>query len=307
MKITRREAIIDIVLLSLSGIFLDGCGKKRSEVLLKNPDKRVTDYPGYVVQVYGEDPYRITKKAIDLLGGMKTFVKKGEKVLIKPNIGFNRPSYFGSDTNPMVVKAVAEEVLKVGPSQVIVADYTLYNPKSCYKRSGIYDALRGLDVEVKYVSQFDFVKVDIGGKFIKEWEIYRYFLDVDRVINVPVLKQHSLAGLSMAMKNLMGVIGGKRSYFHRDLSNALADLNSFLHPTLNILDCYRVIVKNGPQGGGIKDTVLKKSVIAGVDVLSVDFYGALLMGYGGNLPGYVIEGKRRNLGELDRELKTVEI
>lgn len=307
MKITRREAIIDIGLLSISGVLLSGCNENKGVKALSNPDKRTSNYPEYVVQIFGDDPYKMTKKAIDALGGMRNFVKEGETVLVKPNIGFNRSPLQAADTNPMVVKAVVEEVLKINPKKVIVADYSLYNPKSCYERSGLYDALKGLDVDLKYISQFDFEKRDLNGKYIKEWGICKYFLEADRVINVPVLKQHSLAKLSMGMKNLMGMIGGKRSYYHHDIDTALVDLNLFLRPTLNILDCYRVIFRNGPQGGGLKDVVEKKSLIAGVDVLSVDFYGALLLGYGDNLPGYLKQGEERKLGILKRELKTFKI
>jgi uncharacterized protein (DUF362 family) len=172
----------------------------------------------------GPDPASIARAAVEALGGMGRFVKKGEVVVVKPNIAWDRRPEQAANTNPEVVAEVVRMCLEAGAGKVKVLDRTCNDPRRCYVQSGIAEALKPLDVELRHIDERRFRKVMIGGRAIKEWPLYSEVLDSDRLINMPIAKHHGLARLTMAIKNWMGVMGGRRSAIHQKLDQALADL-----------------------------------------------------------------------------------
>lgn len=87
---------------------------------------------------------------------------------------------------------------------------------------------------------------------MQRWSFYQPALDADRLINLPVAKHHSISRLTVGMKNIMGVIGGNRGTLHRNIAEALVDINLVIHSDLTIVDATRILIANGPQGGGLK-------------------------------------------------------
>ena len=175
----------------------------------------------------GGDPAQITRNAINALGGMKRFVKPGNTVVVKPNMGWDRAPELAANTNPLVVRAVVEECLRAGAKKVKVFDRTCNDERRCYQNSGIEAALKGLKgVEVKYLEEERYKKVVLNGKALKEWDLYGEALSADVYINVPVLKHHGLSRLTIGMKNVMGIMGGNRGSIHKNIDVALADINT---------------------------------------------------------------------------------
>lgn len=252
-----------------------------------------------LVVVEGDSPSAITREAIAALGGMKRFVARGDKVMIKPNIGWDRTPELAACTNPEVVRTLVELCFEVGAKEVTVMDNTTNQAQRCYARSGIAEAAKAAGAKVPFVNPFRLKKMALGGEWLKEWEVYTDFVEADKLINVPIAKHHSLSRLTMGMKNWLGAIGGSRNQLHQRLDEAMVDLAAFFKPELTVLDAFRILVRNGPQGGRVSDTRLQKTVAASADPVAVDTFGATLFDLRpGDLP-YLEMARQRGLGQTD--------
>lgn len=251
--------------------------------------------------VEGESPYAITKEAVAMLGGMKRFVGKGDKVVIKPNIGWDRTPEMAACTNPEVVKALVELVLEAGAKKAVVIDNTTNQAKRCYVRSGIQEAVKQAGGDMLFVDDYRVKKMALKGAWIKEWEIVLDVIEADKIINVPIAKHHSLCRLTLGMKNWLGATGGARNQFHQGLDKAVVDLAAFFKPQLTVLDAYRILVRNGPQGGRVSDTELVKTVVAGTDPVAVDAMAASFFGVAPRELPYLGFARDRGLGEFELE------
>lgn len=249
------------------------------------------------------DYVNATVTAIQALGGMSIFVPRGSEVVVKPNIGWDRTVQQGANTHPLVVKAVIMMCLEAGARKVTVFDRTCNDARRSYKNSGIAGMISALgDRRAK----LDFVRPGLfrktpfpDGRVVKEWPLYEPALNADVLINIPVAKHHSISRLTLAMKNLMGLLGGNRGVFHSGIDQKLADLTSVLRPDLNILDATRILLRNGPSGGRLEDVRVLDRVAASTDPVLVDAYGSTLFGFvPSDLPS-VRAGFRHGLGEMD--------
>ncbi len=256
--------------------------------------------PVKLAMVEAETPAAATREAVAVLGGISRFVAKGDRVVLKPNIGWDRTPEMAACTNPEVVKTLVEMCLQAGARKVTVIDNTTNQAKRCYVRSGIQEAARQAGADVPFFDeQYRVKKMPIGGEWLKEWEIGLDVVEADKVINVPIAKHHSLCRLTMGMKNWLGAVGGARNQLHQKLDEAMVDLAAFFKPTLTVLDAWRVLARNGPQGGRASDTKLVKTVIAGIDPVAVDSAGASLLEVRPEELAYLGIAKRRGLGEFD--------
>ena len=247
----------------------------------------------------GLSPAKITTAAIDAIGGIKKFISRGDVVIIKPNIGWDRLPEHAANTNPEVVAAVVRLCLEAGAKKVRIFDRTVNDPRRCYVQSGIADAVKTAGGELSYVDERKFKDIKINGQVLKEWPLYTEIFEADKIINIPIAKHHGLSSITMAMKNWMGVMGGLRKQIHQKLDESLVDLSQVIKPTLTILDAVRILVNNGPSGGDIKDVRTLNTVIAGVDQVAVDSFGATLFGMKGSDLGYVKIADKYGLGTMD--------
>lgn len=244
-------------------------------------------------------PAQITRNAINALGGMKRFVKPGNIVVVKPNMGWDRTPELAANTNPLVVRAVVEECLQAGAKKVKVFDRTCNDERRCYKNSGIEAALKGLKgVEVKYLEEERYKKVTLNGKALKEWDLYGEAVSADVYINVPVLKHHGLSKLTIGMKNVMGIMGGNRGSIHKNIDVALADINSVFKTHLVVVDATRILTAHGPQGGDVKDVKILNKVIASTDIVAADAFATTLFGLRPEDIAVTVEAHKRGLGEI---------
>ena len=257
----------------------------------------------------GTDYPAITRKAIAALGGMKRFVKAGDVVVVKPNMGWDRSTDLAANTHPQVVRAVVEECLAAGAKKVKVFDYTCNDPRRCYVNSGIEGALKGMkNVECKQIEPERFKKVTLNGQFLKEWELYDEALSANVFINVPVAKHHGLSKLTLGLKNIMGIMGGNRGYVHRSLDIALADVNAHVKSHLTIIDATRVLLAHGPQGGNIADVKVLNKVIASTDIVAADAFATTLFGLKPADIPVTVAANKRGLGEMKLErIKVVRV
>ena len=267
----------------------------------KKPDGAAPD----VVIVRNGEPVQMFRKGIELLGGMSAFVKPGQSVCVKPNIGWDRKPELGANTNPELVGEIVRQCLAAGASKVEVFDRTCNEWRSCYKNSGIQQAveeaggtmLPGMD-ESWYVDRECAEAV-----MMKSTKIHKTLLESDVVINVPVLKNHGGAKMTACMKNYMGVVWDRQWMHRNNMPQSIADSVLYRKPDLNILDAYRVMINNGPQSNNPNDVQLRKYLIMGRDPVAVDAKGAQLMGYGLQQVPYIELAEKLGLGISDPDAK----
>ncbi|MFC1708611.1 DUF362 domain-containing protein [Candidatus Omnitrophota bacterium] len=253
-----------------------------------------------LVVAKGEDPGAITRQAIEALGGMDKFVKKGDIVVIKPNMAWDRAPEYAANTNPLVVAALVELCFEAGAKRINVFDRSCNSAQRCYDSSGIKKAALEKGAKVYFVDDWNFVDAKFGyDSPMQGWPIYRDAIECDTFINVPILKHHALAELTISMKNLMGVCGGDRGRMHTDIGRRLLDLTDFISPDLTVIDAYRILDANGPSGGDIKDVRLLKTIIAGTDPTLADVYACKLAGREPLDVPNIAEAAHRGFGSLD--------
>lgn len=229
---------------------------------------------GYdLVAVLGGEPADMFKKAIAELGGMGRYVKKGQKVVVKPNIGWDRTPELAANTNPDLVAEIIRQCLAAGAKEVIVFDHTCDDWRRCYKNSGIQAAVEkagGKMMPAHEESYYREVNLPQGVN-LKSTKIHEAILDSDVWINVPVLKMHGGAKMSVSLKNLMGIVWDRRFFHSHNLQQCIADCNTLSKkPVLNIIDAYRVIKSNGPQGRTESDVALAKGLFISSDSVAAD-------------------------------------
>jgi uncharacterized protein (DUF362 family) len=255
----------------------------------------------------GNDPAANTVLAVEMLGGMGRFVKRGSRVVIKPNILTAREPQFGVTTNPEAVAAAVKMCWEAGAKSVTVFDRPTAPPLQAYTVSGIQDAVRRVDGNMKVLSDRDFERIAIPkGRVLTSWPLLVDVFDADVMINMPCAKTHGLAGLTLSMKNLMGVMGGLRGTVHQDFTQKIIDVNTLIRPQLTILDAYRLLFRNGPTGGGMQDVKMGRTCIAGTNQISIDAYGATLFGMKAADLDYVARAAEQGLGIADLSKLTIE-
>ncbi|MBM3404435.1 MAG: DUF362 domain-containing protein [Bacteroidetes bacterium] len=238
------------------------------------------DAPFDLVAVKNGEPGAMFDAAMKAMGGMGNFVNKGQTVVVKPNIGWDAPPERAANTNPALVKRIVEHCIRAGAKTVYVFDNTCDNWINCYRNSGIEKAVK--DAGGKMVpgnTEANYQEVTIAqGKTLKKTKVHELILESDVFINVPILKNHSAAQLTISMKNLMGIIWD-RYYWHRtNLNQCIADFATYRKPDLNVVDAYRVIMKRGPKGVSMEDVSMMKSLIVTKDMVAADTAATKLFG-----------------------------
>jgi len=240
-----------------------------------------------IVAVMGGEPEAMFRRAIAELGGMSKFIKKGQKVVVKPNIGWDKTPEQAGNTNPKLVTEVIRQCLAAGAKEVTVFDHTCDDWVRCYKNSGIEAAAKAAGAKVLPAHEESYyreVSLPRGVK-LKSAKIHEAIIDCDVWINLPILKHHGGANLTMSMKNYMGIVWDRRIFHRTDLQQCIADVCTYTKkPVLNIVDAYRVVKTNGPQGRSTADVVNPKGLFISQDFVAVDTAAAKFFGQVREMP-----------------------
>lgn len=269
------------VLASGSLACLAGCSKTQNKnskyVASTETEIKTPDINQNVVGIAKSgNPYDLTRRAIDSLGGMKKFIHDGESVMLLPNMAWDRKPEQAATTHPDVVRAIIEMCKESGAREIGVFCHTCHPAQSSYKLSGVAEMADKAGARVWYVSKGrDFKIVEMNGTNIKSVKVFNKLLESDRFISIPIAKVHSLSKYTMCMKNLLGAIED-RPVLHPDIHQNVADLSMVLKPDLNIIDATRILVRNGPTGGSLADVRKTETVIAAVNPVSADSIGMSL-------------------------------
>lgn len=286
-------------------------------VAAKQGDRQVRDFglkahPAEAIQMAiaksSPDPAVLTRLAVDAMGGMGRFISRGDVVVVKPNIGWDRTPMHAANTNPVVVATVVQMAYEAGAKHVVVTDASCNDPNRCFQRSGIWRTAYEKGAEIIIPSEHRFRTMRLRGDVLDDWPVYTPLVNADKVINVPVAKHHNLAKYTGAMKNWYGALGGRRNRLHQNIDTSVADLATFMRPTLTVVDATRILVRNGPQGGNIDDTRVLNQVFATIDQVAADAYGCTLIGQKRENIAYLKMGEERGLGTSKFEtLRTREV
>lgn len=259
-----------------------------------------------LVAVMGGEPAEMFRKAIAEFGGIGQFVKAGQKVVVKPNIGWDKVPELAGNTNPELVVEIIRQCFDAGAKEVVVFDHTCDDWRKCYKNSGIEDAAKAAGAKVMPAHEESYYReVDLPrGKSLKKAKIHSAILDCDVWINVPILKNHGGAKMTISMKNHMGIVWD-RGFFHRnDLQQCIADICTINKPAvLNVVDAYRIMKTNGPRGKSAADVVTTKSLFMSTNIVAVDTAATKFFNQIESMPldvvGHLAKGEELKVGTMD--------
>ncbi len=268
------------------------------EEIMANPAAKTE-----LAAVRGGEPEEMFDKAIDALGGISKFVKQGQSVLVKPNIGWDAPPERAANTNPRIVGHIVKKCLEAGASEVNVFDKTCNKWDRCYSNSEIEKYVKdagGKMVPGNSESYFSEVNVP-NGKTLKKTKVHELIKSADVFINVPVLKHHASTKLSLGMKNLMGVVWDRKFYHSNDLNQCIADFITYRKPDLTVIDGYNMMTKNGPRGVSTADVVNLKAMIISTDIVATDAAAAKMFGLDPKDVGHIQIAHNMGMGNMNLE------
>lgn len=245
------------------------------------------------------DPIAALRYAIDAIGGIGRFIGAGERVTIKPNVGWDRVPEQGANTNPVLVGEMVRLCLEAGAGEVIVSDISCNDPRRCFLRSGIRAAAEKAGARVILPLPKDYLTTDLGGELLTIWPVLKHFVQTDRLINMPIVKQHSLSSCTIGMKNLYGILGGRRNQLHQQIDQSIVDLAAYCRPTLTVVDATRVLMRGGPTGGSLDDVSIRNTVICATDQVAADSRASEFLELTGDQVKHIVLADRTGLGQLD--------
>ncbi len=253
-----------------------------------------------LVAVRGGQPDVMFDRGIASLGGIGTFVRKGATVLVKPNIGWDVAPENAANTNPLLVRRIIEHCINAGAKEVRVFDHTCDAWVQCYRSSGIERAVR--DAGGKIISgdserYYQEVSLPKATK-IPSAKVHELVLGSDVFINVPVLKSHSSARLTIGMKNNMGIVWDRGHWHRNDLHRCIAEFAAYRKPDLTVVDAYAVMKANGPRGISRDDVTLMKAQILTTDPVAADAAAARLFGTEPETIPYIVYANEMKIGTM---------
>jgi uncharacterized protein (DUF362 family) len=237
---------------------------------------------------YGIETVRhAVRRSLEYLGGMKAFVRPGERVLLKANLLMRRKPEKATTTHPAVVQAVAELVREAGGTPVIFdspGGYTFHTRgtlESLYETCGMSEAARLGGAELSYDTRVMDIPYS-DGITIKNIKTVECVREADKIINLPKLKTHMMMGLSGAVKNLFGIVPGsfKTEYHFRfededEFAGVIVDICQFAKPALTVLDAVVGMEGSGPTNGSPRPIGL---IMAGADPYELDVVASRAIG-----------------------------
>ena len=216
--------------------------------------------------------FSMVKAAMDAMGGVGQFITKGDVVVIKPNVAFDKNPDLAATTQPDTLAAVVKLCLGAGARKVIVADNPINNPESCFFKTKVGDAALRAGAELMLPKDSYFEQLDVGGETITgTWRMfYRPFREATKVIGISPVKDHNLCKATVTMKNWYGLLGNPRNQFHQDIHGIISDFAKMMKPTLVIADGRKMLMRNGPTGGSLNDVKNGDTIVVGTDHTAVD-------------------------------------
>ena len=274
---------------------------KETEAGIRLPDFSIPDLGSRMSIIRGRSRVDTLRLAVKSIGGIESFIEKGDRVLLKVNAAFASPQMLSATTHPQIVSELTRLCLDAGASSVIVTDNPINDPSSCFTLSGIANATRSAGAQLFLPRDDAFRPFTLpDGKLIRNWPVlYGPLKSINKIIGTAPVKDHHRSGASMIMKNWYGLLGGRRNIFHQDIQTIITELAMMIRPTLVILDGTTTMMTNGPTGGSLEDLKETNTMIAGTDQVAVDACGATLLGRSLNDLPFIGMAEAAGLGTAD--------
>lgn len=241
----------------------------------------------------------LTRKVFDAAGGIQEFISKGDVVVIKPNVSWARAPQFAATTNPEVMQAVIELCQEAGAKKVRIADNTIHDAQRCFAITGVGSVAKKTGADLIVPRESLMRDMNLHGHRLDVWPVFTPILEADKLINLPIAKDHGLSRLTLGIKNWIGAVGGRRSALHQDIHQTIVDLAQFFKPTVTLIDATRIMINNGPSGGNESDVRIKNHLILSNDQVAADTKAATLFDLDPNTLGFVQLGSKWGLGTKD--------
>ena len=274
---------------------------KNEESNLVLPDFSIDTIGQKMSIIRGENRVATLRMALKSLGGIETFIKKGDRVLLKVNAAFASPAVLSATTHPSIITKMTQLCFQAGAVSVVVTDNPINDPVSCFTLTGIADAARSAGARVLLPRDDLFSPMTVkDAKLIRNWPVlYKPFVDINKVVGMAPLKDHHRSGASMTMKNWYGLLGGRRNVFHQDIHSIITELAMMLKPSLVILDATTSMMTNGPTGGSLSDLKNTNTMIVSTDQVAADAVGASLLGRSLDKLPYIGKAEAAGIGTAD--------
>lgn len=274
-----------------------------SSELVSLPDFSMPELGARMSIITGHDRPAAVNLGLKAVGGIETFIERGDRVLIKVNAAFASPPILSATTNPELLAEVVRLCLAAGAASVVVTDNPINDPQSCFVLTGIGAAARTAGARVMLPSDRLFFPTTLPqGRLIRQWPLlYAPFAGVTKLIGMAPVKDHHRSGASMIMKNWYGLLGGRRNIFHQDIQNIICELAMMVKPTLVILDGVTTMMTNGPTGGSLSDLKQTNTLIVSTDQVAADAVGATLLGKTPQDLPFILKAQAMGLGTADLE------
>jgi uncharacterized protein (DUF362 family) len=258
---------------------------------------------GFIVEGLGQtggySVKELIKKVFDKAGGIARFISRGDVVAIKPNISWARRPDLAATTNPEVLEGLIELCYEAGAKKVRIADHTIHDARRCFAITGAGSVAKKTDADLVFPRSSLMKEMKINGHRLDVWPVFIPLVEADKLINLPIAKEHGLSTLTLGIKNWIGGVGGRRYALHQDIHQSIVDLAQFFKPTVTLIDATRILVTNGPSGGSTSDVVAKNTVILSDDQIAADALAASLFGIKAEDLGFIRLGELRGLGTSD--------
>jgi uncharacterized protein (DUF362 family) len=317
-QVGRREVLRQWLPPAVAGMALAGLGFGFSnrpgrhqppsiEFLPRPRDWRVDpEAAGRLATSCGGGPVANLRQALAALNGIQTFVKPGERVAIKPNCAWDRSPEQAANTNPELIGELVRQCLSAGATSVTVVDNSCHDPGRAFTRSGIEKAARDEGGATAHQRNTGTVKLDLGGTILGPWDVLNPIAEADRVINVPIVKHHSLSQATLGMKNWFGAVVGRRPNLHQRIAQVCAELGAAFRPTLTVVDATRILTGGGPTGGSLALVNPADCIAVATDPVAADAWGASLMDLGPEQLPHIAIAERLGLGTANWQSVTVD-
>ena len=304
-------AVAGMALAGLGFAFSNRPGRHRPpsvESLARPRDWRIDpEAPGALATACGEGPTANIRQALAAIGGIESFVKPGERVAIKPNCAWDRTPEQAANTDPELIGELVRQCLSAGAVKVTVLDNSCHDPGRTFIRSGIEKAARDAGADTAHQRNTGTVRLDLGGTALGPWEVLRPIAEADRVINVPIVKHHSLSRATLGMKNWFGAVVGRRPNLHQRIFQVCAELGAAFHPTLTVIDATRILTSGGPTGGSLALVNPADCVAVATDPVAAEAWGAGLLDLGPEQLPHIAIAARLGLGTADWQSVVVDV
>jgi uncharacterized protein (DUF362 family) len=227
------------------------------------------------LQAREDQAFQMVKAAMTEMGGdqgIGQFIKRGDVVVIKPNVAFDKNPDLAATTQPDTLAAVVKLCLGAGARKVIVADNPINNPESCFFKTKVGEAAVRAGAELMLPKESYFEQLYVGGETITHtWKMfYRPFREATKVIGISPVKDHNLCKATVTMKNWYGLLGNPRNQFHQNIHGIISDFALMMKPSLVIADGRKLLMRNGPTGGSLNDVKRGDTIVVGTDHTAVD-------------------------------------